>query len=241
MRNSTHGKNWREFVALRRFPQGSRKFRRNRPFGSRQPASQVGLKGSWLLAFLGWVQTVVSWLQVVGISLGYRHVSLQASWTTVEEVERSLSLLLGFLRVLCYIRALDSCCVGHLGRVQNVLDWNTTRIKPFSTYVGTEGNFDSPQFVYNKIFLKKLLMKIINHVFRLLLARFASKLVNYSRYRTINFRKNSKLTTFSFVNSHLTIFKHFQRLTVPPITEQFGRKRCQKKRKVVSYQLTLTK
>ena len=32
---------------------------------------------------------------------------------------------------------------------------DTTRIKPFSTYVCTEKLFDSPQFVYNNIFLKK--------------------------------------------------------------------------------------
>ena len=55
--------------------------------------------------------------------------------------------------------------------------------------------------------------------------------------KTLNFRKNSKLTTFSFENIDLTVFKLFQRLTVPQKVDQFGRKGCQTKRKDVSYEL----
>ena len=58
---------------------------------------------------------------------------------------------------------------------------DTTKIKPFSTYVCTERFLDSPQFVYNKIFLKKLLQKLVAHIFTVLLAPFASKKVNYLR------------------------------------------------------------
>ena len=54
---------------------------------------------------------------------------------------------------------------------------DTTKIKPFSTYVCTEWFFDSPQFVYNKIFLKKLLQKLVAHIFTILLAPDASKLI----------------------------------------------------------------
>ena len=53
----------------------------------------------------------------------------------------------------------------------------------------------------------------------------------------LNFRKNSKSTSFSFENGDFTVLKHFQRLTVSPKIDQFGRKRCQKKRKDVSHQL----
>ena len=63
-------------------------------------------------------------------------------------------------------------------------------------------------------------------------APFASKLVNYSRHtETLNFRKNSKSTSFSFENSNFTVFMHFS------IVDQLRRKGCQKKRKDVSYQL----
>ena len=42
--------------------------------------------------------------------------------------------------------------------------------------------FASPQFVYNKIFLTKLSYKLVAQIFTLLLAPFASKLVNYSSH-----------------------------------------------------------
>ena len=51
-------------------------------------------------------------------------------------------------------------------------------------YVCTDRIFDSRPFNFmnNKIFLKKLLYKILAYIFTLLLAPFASKLVNYSRH-----------------------------------------------------------
>ena len=49
------------------------------------------------------------------------------------------------------------------------------------TYVCTEQIFATPQFVYNKIFLNKLLQKLVAYIFTLRLAFFASKSVNYSR------------------------------------------------------------
>ena len=56
-----------------------------------------------------------------------------------------------------------------------------------------------------KYFWKKILQKLVAHIFMLLFAPFDSKLVNYSRRsETLNFRKNSKLTTF------WQQFDHFQ-------------------------------
>ena len=50
---------------------------------------------------------------------------------------------------------------------------------------------------------------MVAHIFTLLLAPFASKSVHYSRRsETLNFRKNSKSTTFSFDSNDLSIFKH---------------------------------
>ena len=78
---------------------------------------------------------------------------------------------------------------------------------------------------------------MVAHIFMLLLALFASKLVCYLRHSEIlNFQKSSKSTSFSFKNGDFPVLKHFQRLTVPPKIDQFGRKRCQKKRKEVSYE-----
>ena len=56
----------------------------------------------------------------------------------------------------------------------------------------------------------KNLYKLVAHIFMLLLAPFTSKLANYSR-PTLNFRKNSKSTTFSFENSDLSIFQLFSK------------------------------
>ena len=47
-----------------------------------------------------------------------------------------------------------------------------------TTYVCTERIFDSWLFMYHKTFLKKILRKLVAHIFTLLLAHFASKLVN---------------------------------------------------------------
>ena len=54
--------------------------------------------------------------------------------------------------------------------------------------------FDSRLFTYNKIFKKKLLLKLIAHIFTLLLAPFAYKLVNKSQHiESLNIRKNSEI------------------------------------------------
>ena len=53
---------------------------------------------------------------------------------------------------------------------------------------------------------------MVAHIFALLLASFASKLVNYSSHsETWNFRKNSRSTSFSFENSDIIVFKHFSK------------------------------
>ena len=49
-------------------------------------------------------------------------------------------------------------------------------------YVCSERIFDSRPFMYSKIFLKKIVSKIVAHIFTLLLAPFASKLVNFLRH-----------------------------------------------------------
>ena len=51
----------------------------------------------------------------------------------------------------------------------------------FHTYIPTEQIFDSRSFMYNKIFLKKPLKKLVANTFTLLLVSFASKLVNFWR------------------------------------------------------------
>ena len=59
-------------------------------------------------------------------------------------------------------------------------------------HVCNERFFDSPLFMYNTMFLRKLLLKFVAHFCTLLLAPFASKLVNQSRYSDpLNIRKNS--------------------------------------------------
>ena len=62
------------------------------------------------------------------------------------------------------------------------------------TYVSTERIFDSRPFMCKKTFLKKLLQKLVVHIFTLLLAHFASKSVNYSRHsESLNNRKNAEI------------------------------------------------
>ena len=70
------------------------------------------------------------------------------------------------------------------------------------TYLYTDRIFDCPQFMNNQVFFAK---KFTAHSFRLLLAPFASKLINYSRLsRPLNIRKNLKSATFSLCS---TFFK----------------------------------
>ena len=55
--------------------------------------------------------------------------------------------------------------------------------------------------------------KTLNEFNMLLLAPLAFKLVNHSRYSEIlNFRKNSKSTSFSFENNNFTVFIHFSKI-----------------------------
>ena len=70
----------------------------------------------------------------------------------------------------------------------------------------------------------------------LLLEPYVSKLVNYSRHRRmlwyrkiVFFKENVTVSYFCQCN--------VQRLTLPRKIDQFGRKRCQKKRKDVGYKL----
>ena len=49
-------------------------------------------------------------------------------------------------------------------------------------YLCPERTFDSQLLMYNKIFLKKLLKELVAHIFTLLLAPFAAKLVDYSQH-----------------------------------------------------------
>ena len=85
---------------------------------------------------------------------------------------------------------------------QRTQSWHTvetTRIKPFSTYVCTEQTFDSPPFMCKIMFLKNLLYKMVAHNSTLFLAPFMSKLINYSRHsETLNLGRIQKSTTFSF-------------------------------------------
>ena len=75
----------------------------------------------------------------------------------------------------------------------------------------------------SNIFLKKILQKLIAHIFTLLLAPFASKLVNYSRpIESLNIRNILKSATFSFEKDDFSIFKHSSKThSVPLIIEEF--------------------
>ena len=91
--------------------------------------------------------------------------------------------------------------------------------------------------MYNKTFLEKLLQKFVVYIFTLLLAHFASKLVNSSHHsESLNIRKNSEIDDILLRRQ---VIVDFQRLTVPRIIDQLGRKGEQKKREDVSCQLLL--
>ena len=78
--------------------------------------------------------------------------------------------------------------------------------------VCNERIFDRRQLIYNKIFLNFFFIEIGSSHLYAFFAPFASKSVNYSRHsETLNFWKNSKLTSFSFENSDFTVFKHFSK------------------------------
>ena len=106
--------------------------------------------------------------------------------------------------------------------------------------VCTERLFDSLQFVYctTKYFHNNS-QKLEPHIFTLLLTPFAFKLVNYLRHsESLNIHKNFEIDGIFPSKTDICRFSNiFQRLTVPPIIDQFGRKRCQKKHKDVCYKL----
>ena len=80
--------------------------------------------------------------------------------------------------------------------------------------VCSEGIFDSRPFRCNKIFLKNLFKKFVDHIFTLLLAPFSSKLVNYSRHsESLNIQKNPKIDDI-FPRQHTSPdeVKNFQKL-----------------------------
>ena len=65
--------------------------------------------------------------------------------------------------------------------------------------------------MYNVILWKKV-TEIVAYVFTLLLAHFASKLVNNSGHSEIsNSQENSKLTSFSIESSDFAVFKLFSK------------------------------
>ena len=82
-----------------------------------------------------------------------------------------------------------------------------------------------------KFIWKKFLQKI----FTLLLAHFASQSVNYSRHSE-SLKNVGKWANSCFRRKISSISNSSESLTVPHIIDQFGRKRCQKERKDVSYQ-----
>ena len=101
-------------------------------------------------------------------------------------------------------------------------------------YICIERNFDSRPLMHNKNIFEKFLLKLVAHIFTLLLEPFAFKLVNYSRHSEfLKFRKNSKSTSFSFQNSDFTGFKNFSKTHCASKIDRFRSKRCQKKRKNV--------
>ena len=87
----------------------------------------------------------------------------------------------------------------------------------------TERIFNSRPFVYKKIFLKKLLQKLLAHIFTLLLAPFASKLINHLRHseslkniwKWSNRRKMSSILNSSeSLKSHCTVPRIIDHLDV---------------------------
>ena len=89
--------------------------------------------------------------------------------------------------------------------------------KPSGAYVCTERIFGSRLLMYNKIFWEKLFQKFVVYIFTLLLAPFASKLVNYWRHKfsvkgakrsvkmwTTNFYKSFSQNILMYMSSRLS-------------------------------------
>ena len=72
-------------------------------------------------------------------------------------------------------------------------------------YLCTERIFDSRPFMYDKIFLQKLFLKLVAHIFTLLLAPFASKLVNFCKSffkNTLLYYRNGRLSKIRSVHRY---------------------------------------
>ena len=96
--------------------------------------------------------------------------------------------------------------------------------------------------MHKKIFLKENLQNFDAHIFTFLVAPFASKLVNYSRHseydsESLNIWKIRNRRQFPSIAAICRLSNIFQRLTLPRVIDQFGRKRCQKKREDVEDKL----
>ena len=121
-----------------------------------------------------------------------------------------------------------------------LVHWLTKTWIYLTPYLCTERIFDNQPFMYIKVFLKKLLWKLVALIFTLLLASFASKLAKIWRHSAVGlwkFFENGKIAVFEGECRRFRIIPKVLRLTVPRIIDQCGRKRCQKKRKDESYQL----
>ena len=80
------------------------------------------------------------------------------------------------------------------------------------TYVCTERIFACPQFVYIKIFLKKLSYKLVIYIFTLLLTIFASKSAKYKRRsESLNIRKNPEIGDISNILEKLLHSEYVER------------------------------
>ena len=106
-----------------------------------------------------------------------------------------------------------------------------------TSHVCTEIIFDSRPFMYNKILLKKTLREVgSSHLY----ASFGTFWVQIGQLFEAQwvFEKCLKTVKSLFSKENVVDFGNLpnaQRLTVLRIIDQFGRKRCQKKRKVVNY------
>ena len=90
-----------------------------------------------------------------------------------------------------------------------------------------------------QIFLKKLLLKFVVHIFTLLLTPFCVQIGQSFEARWV-FKHSEEFRNWRHFASIAAICRFsniLQRLTVPPTIDRFGRKRCQKKRKDVDYTL----
>ena len=96
----------------------------------------------------------------------------------------------------------------------------------FTPYVCTERIFDCRPFINNEIFLKKTLLEVGSSHLYASFGTFCVQIDQFLESRWV-FEKCLKTVKWLFLKENV----------VPLIIDQFRRKRCQKKRKDVSYQL----